>query len=52
MCDPMLVLLQQEMKKIQGSDPDKRTVIAFGSYDYSENSFMDLYKNTFAAVVG
>ncbi|XP_054923261.1 uncharacterized protein [Dermacentor andersoni] len=41
-----------EMKKIQGSDPDKRTVIAFGSYDYSENSFMDLYKNTFAAVVG
>ncbi|KAL1468115.1 hypothetical protein MTO96_041687 [Rhipicephalus appendiculatus] len=40
---------QLELKTIQGSDADKRTVIAIGSYDYT--GFIDKYKNIFANVL-
>ncbi|KAH7959865.1 hypothetical protein HPB49_014428 [Dermacentor silvarum] len=39
------------LKKIQGSDPVTRTVIAIGSYDYSGSGFMTQYKKIFEFVV-
>ncbi|KAH6933211.1 hypothetical protein HPB50_013500 [Hyalomma asiaticum] len=40
-----------KLKNMQGSDPDKRTVIAIGSYDYSKPDFMDKYKEIIVDVV-
>ncbi|KAH6926047.1 hypothetical protein HPB50_013453 [Hyalomma asiaticum] len=33
----------EALKDLQGSDPDRRTVIAVGSYDYSGQSFVNEY---------
>ncbi|KAL1477619.1 hypothetical protein MTO96_035591 [Rhipicephalus appendiculatus] len=41
----------EKLKKMQGSDPEKRTVVALGSYDYSGSGFMKKYKKIFANVV-
>ncbi|KAH7956197.1 hypothetical protein HPB52_007000 [Rhipicephalus sanguineus] len=41
----------ETLKQMQGSDPEKRTVVAMGSYDYSTSSFMNMYKKIFADVV-
>ncbi|KAL1467919.1 hypothetical protein MTO96_041830 [Rhipicephalus appendiculatus] len=39
----------EELKTMQGSDADKRTVIAIGSYDYT--GFIGKYKDIFAIVL-
>ncbi|KAH7972174.1 hypothetical protein HPB52_008588 [Rhipicephalus sanguineus] len=39
------------LKDLQGSDPDGRTIIAIGSYDYGRVGFMNEYKDIIEEVV-
>ncbi|KAL1468192.1 hypothetical protein MTO96_041639, partial [Rhipicephalus appendiculatus] len=41
----------EALKDVQGSDPDRRTVIAVGSYDYGGLGFMKTYKDILKDII-
>ncbi|KAL1472154.1 hypothetical protein MTO96_039503, partial [Rhipicephalus appendiculatus] len=41
----------EALKDLQGSDADRRTVIAIGSYDYGPLGFMKTYKEIFRDII-
>ncbi|XP_075744353.1 uncharacterized protein LOC142803136 [Rhipicephalus microplus] len=39
------------LKELQGSDDDRRTVIAIGSYDYGDLGFLNTYRDIFKDII-